>query len=334
MTKTELLALPYDEYLKSSHWLAVRRMMMGMYPHCALCRSNSRLNVHHNSYKNKGAETHVDLIVLCSDCHARFHGKANTQKANTLTNVVPIAEKEVDPNIERVERLFFYYLKRQARVTNYTEEYINRHPLFIDIRYFQCLRPDAYSKYMRSQAWLATLLFKLLINSFEKNNKLTMGMHSGYIKKDINCNGIIGIKKTLETIFNPDYAKVTYIHKTNNIELVFNQSKFKSPVILSGTIVSSEMVFGGALTKDEYRQINDAIALGNDMAAQIKFIKAYAARVCGRAVSKVSYNDSHQFQGWRIYPTFKEFFDGCGVKMLVNEYRPKMHKINHILKFF
>lgn len=44
MTKNELIALPYAEYLKSSHWLAVRRMMLLAF--CPILRFNICLEKH------------------------------------------------------------------------------------------------------------------------------------------------------------------------------------------------------------------------------------------------------------------------------------------------
>jgi len=33
------------------------------------------LEVHHNSYAHVGREAPEDLVVLCGECHATFHGK-------------------------------------------------------------------------------------------------------------------------------------------------------------------------------------------------------------------------------------------------------------------
>lgn len=36
-----------------------------------------QLHVHHNTYVNYGEERLEDLIVLCRECHADFHGLSN-----------------------------------------------------------------------------------------------------------------------------------------------------------------------------------------------------------------------------------------------------------------
>lgn len=71
----------YDDYLTSDEW-AVRRTYyiakaMGR---CQICNKaggpNGRgLNAHHRTYARVGAELDADVVVLCRDCHALFHGK-------------------------------------------------------------------------------------------------------------------------------------------------------------------------------------------------------------------------------------------------------------------
>lgn len=69
-----LEALPYDEYLQTSHWLTIRQQAFDYYgKSCVLCSATSRLQIHHRDYANVGRETMADLIALCRDCHARYH---------------------------------------------------------------------------------------------------------------------------------------------------------------------------------------------------------------------------------------------------------------------
>jgi 5-methylcytosine-specific restriction endonuclease McrA len=71
-----LRALPYNEYLQSEHWQRKRAEALERADRaCQLCASTKRLQVHHRSYENLGAEDDADLTVLCADCHAGFHGK-------------------------------------------------------------------------------------------------------------------------------------------------------------------------------------------------------------------------------------------------------------------
>jgi 5-methylcytosine-specific restriction endonuclease McrA len=69
--------MPYVEYLKSEHWKRTRELALGYYGRaCCLCSKTTGIQVHHRNYHNKGHETVSDLIVLCSNCHAKFHDKA------------------------------------------------------------------------------------------------------------------------------------------------------------------------------------------------------------------------------------------------------------------
>lgn len=64
----------YQEYLNSDHWKQIRLKALKRAGYkCQLCASNKELNVHHNTYKNKGHENLNDLVVLCRDCHKKFH---------------------------------------------------------------------------------------------------------------------------------------------------------------------------------------------------------------------------------------------------------------------
>jgi hypothetical protein len=66
----------YAKYLKSHSWKMKRRTVLGRANHrCQLCDTRFRLEVHHRTYKRLGNERDGDLIVLCSSCHARRHGK-------------------------------------------------------------------------------------------------------------------------------------------------------------------------------------------------------------------------------------------------------------------
>lgn len=68
--------LPYNEYLKTDHWKNIRQQAFTHYgAACCLCNSKRQLNVHHRSYDNLGEEPMSDLIVLCRNCHAKFHDK-------------------------------------------------------------------------------------------------------------------------------------------------------------------------------------------------------------------------------------------------------------------
>lgn len=72
----DLRTMPYDDYLKTDHWQAVRRGALERADHrCQLCNSAERLNVHHRTYERRGCEEPNDVTVLCQSCHAKFHNK-------------------------------------------------------------------------------------------------------------------------------------------------------------------------------------------------------------------------------------------------------------------
>jgi len=72
---TTLRSIPYDAYLKTEHWARMREKALDYAGHrCQLCYSASEpLHVHHRTYDRLGRELLSDLVVLCEDCHERFH---------------------------------------------------------------------------------------------------------------------------------------------------------------------------------------------------------------------------------------------------------------------
>jgi hypothetical protein len=70
-----LSKLPYEDYLKTPHWLVTRsEALMRAGFQCRRCYAEGvRLDVHHISYERLGRESMDDLIVLCGQCHAAAH---------------------------------------------------------------------------------------------------------------------------------------------------------------------------------------------------------------------------------------------------------------------
>ena len=72
-------SLSYQEFLCTPYWQAISEYKKFKSDYkCALCGNNTELATHHNSYKNHGREHEYeviekDLIVLCKDCHNKFH---------------------------------------------------------------------------------------------------------------------------------------------------------------------------------------------------------------------------------------------------------------------
>ncbi|MFP4526623.1 MAG: HNH endonuclease [Bacteroidales bacterium] len=66
----------YHGYLRTGLWQEKRKQKLEEAEHrCQLCNSSDGLQVHHRTYDNVFNERKSDLIVLCRDCHARFHDK-------------------------------------------------------------------------------------------------------------------------------------------------------------------------------------------------------------------------------------------------------------------
>lgn len=71
-------SLPYKDFLRTRYWNIVRSVKKEQAEFkCMICNSSVNLNVHHKTYVNHGNEIfHLDdLVVLCADCHAKFHDK-------------------------------------------------------------------------------------------------------------------------------------------------------------------------------------------------------------------------------------------------------------------
>ena len=70
-----LKIMPYNEYLQTKHWKNVRTKILDKIHKCQLCSSKYNLQIHHNTYENLGEERYEDLIVLCENCHNKFHDR-------------------------------------------------------------------------------------------------------------------------------------------------------------------------------------------------------------------------------------------------------------------
>lgn len=65
----------YGVYLKTQYWIRLSSKAKALYGSCVLCPRKDRLNTHHRNYDHLGQEeTLRDLVVLCNDCHRKFHG--------------------------------------------------------------------------------------------------------------------------------------------------------------------------------------------------------------------------------------------------------------------
>ena len=75
----------YDMYINSEAWRekAVEAKQRAGH-RCQLCnKGNTVLHVHHRTYERLREELPDDLIVLCADCHSKFHDKLPERRRRT-----------------------------------------------------------------------------------------------------------------------------------------------------------------------------------------------------------------------------------------------------------
>lgn len=72
----ELRTMPYKQYLLTSEWQERRKAALKRAGYsCQVCNRRRTLHVHHRTYERRGVELARDLIALCDECHALYHGK-------------------------------------------------------------------------------------------------------------------------------------------------------------------------------------------------------------------------------------------------------------------
>jgi len=71
--------LTYKGYLETYHWQLLRNATFEYYgKRCYDCHIShwwSHLEVHHESYKNRGHERLEDVKPLCRNCHRKRHAR-------------------------------------------------------------------------------------------------------------------------------------------------------------------------------------------------------------------------------------------------------------------
>lgn len=75
VSQFQLKNMPYINYLQTEHWIHFKtEALKHSQFKCQLCSNkDTELNVHHKNYENRGRETFSDVIVLCKECHGKFH---------------------------------------------------------------------------------------------------------------------------------------------------------------------------------------------------------------------------------------------------------------------
>lgn len=72
----ELHRMPYEDYLRTDEWKAMRRRIIVRAEfRCEWCgKHDQKWNVHHLTYERRGFERLEDLALLCEPCHKTHHG--------------------------------------------------------------------------------------------------------------------------------------------------------------------------------------------------------------------------------------------------------------------
>lgn len=79
--ENRIKTMNYHDFLETPFWDGVRNYKLKKANYCCeLCGGKGVLNVHHKTYENHGKEFDMDiadsdLIVLCKNCHEKFHDK-------------------------------------------------------------------------------------------------------------------------------------------------------------------------------------------------------------------------------------------------------------------
>lgn len=80
-----ILQMNYKDFLETPYWDGVRNYKLKRAKYCCeLCGAKGVLHVHHKTYEHHGKEhiksiANKDLIVLCKDCHEKFHDKLDKE---------------------------------------------------------------------------------------------------------------------------------------------------------------------------------------------------------------------------------------------------------------
>jgi hypothetical protein len=73
-TQRRVLKIPYKQYLRSPHWIRLKRFIFKQRGHrCEQCGQRTSVELHHLTYENVTHERECDVILLCRQCHEDFH---------------------------------------------------------------------------------------------------------------------------------------------------------------------------------------------------------------------------------------------------------------------
>lgn len=86
--------IPYEEYLTSREWAAVRkRYRASKLPQVCLGCDDPRVEFHHRTYERLGNERLTDLAPVCSACHKAIHDAHNRGKQDLWRTTKRVLKK-------------------------------------------------------------------------------------------------------------------------------------------------------------------------------------------------------------------------------------------------
>lgn len=102
--------MKYQDFLRTPYWKAIASYSKFRARYrCQVCNSAYDLATHHRNYGIHGAEhAHIhELIVLCNDCHSKFHGKPPKSKIKTKVTLIILIMKLIAISILVIWQGFF-----------------------------------------------------------------------------------------------------------------------------------------------------------------------------------------------------------------------------------
>ncbi len=73
MEEVTINYINYKEYIQSDEWKEKSKKWILEAGACERCSSGYGLTCHHKDYKNLGHERRKDVMVLCWNCHKKYH---------------------------------------------------------------------------------------------------------------------------------------------------------------------------------------------------------------------------------------------------------------------
>lgn len=91
----------YAGYLRSEEWASRReKVMQRAGGFCEGCRAQAATEVHHLTYEHVTQEFLFELVAICGDCHARYHGAPSRPKPNWTPRHAGAAQPKESPGAQ------------------------------------------------------------------------------------------------------------------------------------------------------------------------------------------------------------------------------------------